>query len=123
MPGTSTSAAIARPNWTRLQLPCWRRPWTSSSSHWTRTGAAAMTTRPIAFTLTDSGQSYALNPGAKRPRLHKTDTADAPLVIEGPDEEVVRFVAGRHFVPGSLPRLEIIKGTAQDLANLRRAFR
>jgi hypothetical protein len=44
-------------------------------------------------------------------------------VVEGPDEEVVRFVSGRHFVPGSRPKLRAATGTAQDLANLRRAFR
>jgi len=35
----------------------------------------------------------------------------------------MRFVAGRHFVPGTQPRLKAAKGTPQDLSNLRRAFR
>jgi uncharacterized protein (TIGR03083 family) len=85
--------------------------------------AAALSTKPIVFRLADSGAEYTLDPGAERPRLQPGASADAPLVVEGPDEEIMRFVAGRHFVPGSRPQLKAVKGTAQDLANLRRAFR
>ncbi len=85
---------------------------------------AALATRPIAFQLADSGRSYALDPTAERPRVTQaTDAGDAPLVITGPDEELIRFVSGRHFVPGSRPRLEVVRGTPQELAALRRAFR
>jgi uncharacterized protein (TIGR03083 family) len=84
---------------------------------------AALSTRPIVFKLKDSGSEYTLDPGAERPRLQHEASADAPLVVEGPDEEVIRFVGGRHFVPGTLPQLKAAKGTPQDLANLRHAFR
>jgi uncharacterized protein (TIGR03083 family) len=84
---------------------------------------AALSTKPIVFKLTDSGAEYTLDPSAERPRLQPGASADAPLVIEGPDEEIVRFVGGRHFVPGTLPKLKAARGTPQDLANLRRAFR
>jgi uncharacterized protein (TIGR03083 family) len=85
--------------------------------------AAALTTKPIVFSLADSGFDYTLDPGAERPRLQQGASSEAPRVVEGPDEEVMRFVAGRHFVPGTRPELKAIKGTTQDLANLRRAFR
>jgi uncharacterized protein (TIGR03083 family) len=88
-----------------------------------RERAAALSTKPIGFRLADSGAEYTLDPSADRPRLQHGASGDAPLVIEGPDEEIVRFVAGRHFVPGTRPHLEATRGTAQDLANLRRAFR
>ncbi|HLZ28196.1 MAG TPA: maleylpyruvate isomerase family mycothiol-dependent enzyme [Chloroflexota bacterium] len=84
---------------------------------------AALSTRPIVFKLTDSGVEYTLDPGAERPRLQPGATADAPLVVEGPDEEIMRFIAGRSFVPGTQPKLRATRGTPQDLANLRRAFR
>jgi len=84
---------------------------------------AALSTQPVVFKLTDSGAEYTLDPSAERPRLAQGATADAPLVVEGPDEEVMRFVGGRHFVPGTQPKLKASKGSAQDLANLRRAFR
>jgi hypothetical protein len=79
---------------------------------------------PVAFHLADSGAWYTLDLGAERPRLARTESeGEPPLVVEGPDEEVIRFVAGRHFVPGARPELRVSKGSAQDLGNLRRAFR
>jgi uncharacterized protein (TIGR03083 family) len=85
---------------------------------------AALATRPIAFQLADSGRTYTLDPTAERPRVTQAaDAGDAPLIVSGPDEEVIRFVSGRHFVPGSRSRLEVARGTPQQLAALRRAFR
>jgi hypothetical protein len=79
---------------------------------------------PVRFRLTDSGRTYSLDMTAERPRLQVADASgDAALVVEGPDEEVIRFVSGRHFVPGSRVSLRASKGSAQDLASLRRAFR
>jgi uncharacterized protein (TIGR03083 family) len=88
-----------------------------------RERAAALTTRPIAFELADSGIRYVLDPSAERPRLATVNGGDAPLVVTGPDEEVVRFISGRGFLPGSRMSLELKRGSAQDLANLRRGFR
>lgn len=89
-----------------------------------RERGAALSTRSVAFQLADSGGTYVLDLAAERPRLAAAANAgDAPLVISGPDEEVVRYVSGRHFVPGARPRLEVARGTLQDLAALRRAFR
>jgi uncharacterized protein (TIGR03083 family) len=85
--------------------------------------AQALTAKPVVFKLSDSGTAYTLDPSADRPRLQQGATADAPLVIEAPDEEIIRFVGGRHFLPGSQPRLKATQGSAQDLNNLRRAFR
>lgn len=86
--------------------------------------AAALTTTSVAFKLIDSGATYILDPGAERPRAqHAASTANAALVIEGPDEEVIRFLAGRHVVPGTQPKLKVARGSAQDLANFKRALR
>jgi uncharacterized protein (TIGR03083 family) len=79
---------------------------------------ASLATKPIVFELTDSGARYTLDPAAERPRLTRGG-GDAPMVVSGPDEEVVRFVAGRHFLPGAPNGLR----STQDLADLRRAFR
>ena len=76
---------------------------------------------PVGFHLTDSGARYTLDLTAERPRV--APGGDGTLAIEGPDEEVVRFVSGRHFVPGTRSNLKVSKGSTQDLANLRRAFR
>ncbi len=79
---------------------------------------------PVAFHLTDSGGWYTLDVTAERPRVARAESEGAaPLVIEGPDEEIVRFVSGRHFVPGARPKLKVSQGSAEDLAKLRRAFR
>ena len=88
-----------------------------------RDRAKALTVKPIAFELTDSGAQYALDPTAERPRLSADTGGENPLVIRGPDEEVVRFVSGRGFLPGAGMSLEVKRGSAEDLANLRRAFR
>jgi hypothetical protein len=85
---------------------------------------AALATKPIAFQLDDSGLTYTLDPTAERPRVAQaTGAGAAPLVVTGPDEELIRLVSGRHFVPGTRPRLEVARGTPQELAALRRAFR
>ena len=49
--------------------------------------------------------------------------AEASLAIEGPDEEMVRFLSGRGYVPGAQSALRVTDGTSNDLAALRRAFR
>ena len=85
---------------------------------------AALSALTIALQLADSGRTYTLDTSAERPRVAQaTDAGDVPLVIAGPDEEIVRFVSGRHYVPGARPGLEVVRGTAQELAALRRAFR
>jgi hypothetical protein len=79
---------------------------------------------PVELRLRDSGRTYVLDPGAERPRLQPAQPGmDGPLVIEGPDEEIIRFISGRHFVPGARSELQVSKGSAQDLGSLRRAFR
>jgi uncharacterized protein (TIGR03083 family) len=75
------------------------------------------------FKLTGSGLEYSLDPTAERPRATQGGSADAPLAIEGPDEEVVRFLSGRGYVPGAVSQLKVTRGSGDDLAKLRRAFR
>jgi uncharacterized protein (TIGR03083 family) len=84
---------------------------------------AALVQKPVVFRLLDSGTAFTLDPAAERPRVQPGATADAPLVVEAPDEELLRFLGGRHFVPGATPELKVVTGSAQDLANLRRALR
>jgi uncharacterized protein (TIGR03083 family) len=79
---------------------------------------------PVVFRLADSGRTYSLDLTAERPRVQAAEKSpDGPLVVEGPDEEVIRFVSGRHFVPGARSKLKASKGSADELARLRRAFR
>jgi uncharacterized protein (TIGR03083 family) len=89
-----------------------------------RERAAGLSARPIGLTLTDSGGSFTLDPTAERPRpVRSAGSIDAPLVLEAPDEELIRFVSGRHFLPGAQSHLTVTRGTAQDLAALARIFR
>jgi uncharacterized protein (TIGR03083 family) len=87
--------------------------------------AAALTAKPIRFELQTSKKIYTLDPAAERPRVQPASSseADAPLVIEAPDEELIRFLSGRHFIPGTTSHLKVTRGSAQDLAGVRRAFR
>ena len=88
-----------------------------------RERASSLTATPIGFKLTDSGASYTLDPTAERPRLQQGLADNAPLVIEGPAQEIIRLVSGRHFMPGARSQLKLAKGSPQDLSALRRAFR
>jgi uncharacterized protein (TIGR03083 family) len=79
---------------------------------------------PVVFHMRDSGRTYTLDPTAERPRVQAADSgANGSLEVEGPDEELVRFVSGRHFVPGGRNQLSVTRGSSEDLARLRRAFR
>lgn len=90
-----------------------------------RDRATAFGGKPIAFTLTDSRKSYLLDPAAERPRVQPASGSapGAALAVQGPDEEIVRFLSGRHFLPGTQSNLNVSSGRPQDLAALRRAFR
>jgi uncharacterized protein (TIGR03083 family) len=76
----------------------------------------------VQFTLSGSGHSYTLDVSGERPRLQPGGDG-AGLVVEAPDEEMCRFLSGRHFVPGSRTELRAASGSSEDLAKLRRAFR
>ena len=83
---------------------------------------AALSTPTVAFQFADSAAPTRwIRPPNGPGSAQATDAGDARLVIAGPDEEIVRFVSGRHFVPGARPGRR--PGTPQDLAALRRAFR
>jgi len=69
------------------------------------------------------GQSYALDLRVERPRLQSGASTEASVVVAGPPDEVVRFVAGRHFLPGARNELSATRGDAGSLAALRRVFR
>jgi uncharacterized protein (TIGR03083 family) len=75
----------------------------------------------VQFKLAGTGATYTLEL-SDRPRLNEGGTG-AGLVVEGPAEEICRFVSGRHFVPGSKTELHAASGSSDDLAKLRRAFR
>jgi uncharacterized protein (TIGR03083 family) len=85
--------------------------------------AAALAFPAARLVLTDAPVEYAIDLKAERPRLQPGTNSDAPLVVEGPAEEIIRLVSGRHFVPGDQPRLTATTGQAQDVAALKRAFR
>ena len=76
----------------------------------------------IGFRLVESGAEYTLDPRADRARL-SPGLADPPVLLEGPDEELVRLVSGRQFIPGAQPALSVARGTTDELNAVRRAFR
>lgn len=84
--------------------------------------AAPFREEQVQFNLEGTPHSYVLDLSSDRPRLAAGQDSSAALVIEGPAEEVIRLISGRHFVPGSTPRLRAVKGSEEALAKLKRAF-
>ncbi|MFI5266294.1 MAG: maleylpyruvate isomerase family mycothiol-dependent enzyme [Chloroflexota bacterium] len=84
--------------------------------------AAAFRDVSVQFNLEGTPHTYLLDVSGDRPRLLAGADDGAALVIEGPAEEVIRLLSGRHFVPGSSPRLKAAKGSSADLTKLKRAF-
>lgn len=82
--------------------------------------AAALAQEQVEFRIFDSRIAYRLNLTGARPRLERGGTANASIIVEGPAEELVRLVSGRHFQPGTTPLVRAISG---DIAAVRRAFR
>jgi len=85
--------------------------------------AADFAEKRVQLNLGGTSHSYLLDLAGERPRLQPGQDASAGLVVEGPAEEILRLVSGRHFVPGSCPQLKAVKGSGDDLAKLKRAFR
>ena len=54
----------------------------------------------------------------EKPTASDDSAATANLVAEGPAEELVRLLSGRHYLPGSLPRLTRQGGSYTDLRAL-----
>jgi uncharacterized protein (TIGR03083 family) len=88
-----------------------------------RQRAADFVERPVEFKLGGTSYSYVLDLSGDRPGLKSGSDANAALVVEAPAEEILRLISGRHFVPGSRPEIQAARGTADDLAKLKRAFR
>ncbi|HLY64154.1 MAG TPA: maleylpyruvate isomerase family mycothiol-dependent enzyme [Chloroflexota bacterium] len=85
--------------------------------------ASELGDKQVQFNLAGTPHSYLVDMSGDRPRLQAGKDGNAALVVEGPAEEICRFVSGRHFVPGSKPELRLAAGSGEDLAKLRRAFR
>jgi len=85
--------------------------------------AAEFADKRVQFNLRGASQSYLLDLLGDRPRLQPGQDVAAALVIEAPAEEMLRLVSGRHFLPGSRPELQVVNGSPDDLAKLKRAFR
>jgi len=82
--------------------------------------AAVLAEERVELRVIDSRLVYALDLSGQRPRLVPGPAQSPTVSIEGPAEELVRFVAGRHYVPGNMPLLRAVTG---DLTNVRRALR
>ena len=77
----------------------------------------------VQFNMQGPNATCHVDASGERPRLAPGEDAEATVVIEGPAEEVVRFLAGRHAVVGAKPTLRAAKGSRDDVAKVRRAFR
>lgn len=88
-----------------------------------RDRAATLAEAGVQLNLAGTAISYVLDLSGERPRLQKGPHKDPALVVEAPAEEICRLISGRHFVPGSRPELKALKGSSEDLAKLKRAFR
>jgi uncharacterized protein (TIGR03083 family) len=82
--------------------------------------AAALAEQRVELRVIDSRLVYALDLSGQRPRLVPGPASSPTTVIEGPADELVRFVSGRHFVPGTTP---LLRASSGDLAAVKRAFR
>jgi len=88
-----------------------------------RQRAAEFAEKTVEFRLRAPDASYQLDLSGDRPRLKQGSNVEAALVVDGPAEEIIRFVSGRSFVPGAKPQIKASAGSKDDLAKLRRAFR
>jgi uncharacterized protein (TIGR03083 family) len=77
----------------------------------------------VQLNLSGAPHSYLLDLSGDRPRLAAGQDAGAALVVEGPAEEIIRLISGRHLVPGSTPQMRATTGSGEMLAKLKRAFR
>ena len=77
----------------------------------------------VQFTMHGPDVTYHADVSGERPRLVLGEDPEATVIVEGPAEEVVRFLAGRHAVLGVKPELHAAKGSRDDLTKVRRAFR
>lgn len=85
--------------------------------------AAPFREETVQFNLGGTPHSYLLDLSGERPRLQASTDPAAALVVEGPAEEVIRLLSGRHFVPGVRSQLKLTKGPGDSLPKLKRAFR
>jgi len=53
-----------------------------------------------------------------QPLVSEDRAAEADLAVEAPGEELCRLLGGRHFLPGSLPRLTWQGGSYQEVVAL-----
>ena len=56
--------------------------------------------------------------GGEKPVVTEDPAAEADLTVEAPGEELCRLLGGRHFLPGSLPRLTWQGGSYQEVVAL-----
>jgi len=56
--------------------------------------------------------------GGEKPVVTEDPAAEADLTVEAPGEELCRLLGGRHFLPGSLPRLSWQGGSYQEVVAL-----
>jgi uncharacterized protein (TIGR03083 family) len=56
--------------------------------------------------------------GGDKPAVMEDPAAEADLTVEAPGEELCRLLSGRHFLPGSLPRLTWQGGSYQEVIAL-----
>ena len=85
--------------------------------------ADAFRERKAQFNFGGTAYTYVLDLSGERARLEAGADTAAEVVVEAPAEEMCRLLSGRHFVPGSSPKLELKAGSKDDLAKLKRAFR
>jgi uncharacterized protein (TIGR03083 family) len=76
----------------QMELRSWRAP-------------APLAGKRVRLSTPDSRQQWLLDFRGEKPALAENPTQEAEISVDAPAEELARLLTGRHFLPGSLPRL------------------
>jgi uncharacterized protein (TIGR03083 family) len=79
---------------------------------------AALAGKRVRLATTGGAWRQLLDFRGEKPVVAEDAAAEADITAEGPTEEIARLLSGRHFMPGSRPKLTWQGGSYQELGAL-----
>jgi uncharacterized protein (TIGR03083 family) len=79
---------------------------------------AALAGKRVRLTTPDGRWQWLLDFRGEKPAVTEGPAQEAEVSVEAPAEELCRLLSGRHFLPGSLPRLTWHGASYQEVGNL-----
>jgi uncharacterized protein (TIGR03083 family) len=80
--------------------------------------STALAGKRVRISATDRAWQRLIDFRGEKPQVSEDAAAETDISVEAPAEEISRLLTGRHFLPGSLPRLTWTGGSYQDVAAL-----